>query len=75
TFTCTVERCNHRSAHSFTKRAYASGVMIIQCPNCKNRHLIVGDLGWFKDTMEDGKLKNIDVLRTPNTRNTYTGNM
>ncbi|KIO03353.1 hypothetical protein M404DRAFT_617900 [Pisolithus tinctorius Marx 270] len=21
-FTCTVEKCNHRSAHSFTKRAY-----------------------------------------------------
>ncbi|KAI6014092.1 hypothetical protein PISMIDRAFT_109939 [Pisolithus microcarpus 441] len=64
-FTCAVEKCNHRSAHSFTKRAYASGVVIIQCPNCKNRHLIADNLGWFKDTMEDGKLKNIeDILRT-----------
>ncbi|KAI5996598.1 DNL zinc finger-domain-containing protein, partial [Pisolithus orientalis] len=62
TFTCMVERCNHHSAHLFTKRAYASGIMIIQCPNCKNRHLIVDDLGWFKDTMEDGRLKNINVL-------------
>ncbi|KAI6001247.1 DNL zinc finger-domain-containing protein [Pisolithus albus] len=64
-FTCAVEKCNHRSAHTFTKRAYASGVVIIQCPNCKNRHLIADNLGWFKDTMEDGKLKNIeDILRT-----------
>ncbi|KAI5997624.1 zf-DNL-domain-containing protein, partial [Pisolithus orientalis] len=64
-FTCTVEKCNHRSAHSFTKRAYASGVVIIQCPNCKNWHLIADNLGWFKDTMEARKLKNIeDILRT-----------
>lgn len=37
-FTCTVENCNHRSAHSFTKRAYAHGIVIIQCPSCKNRY-------------------------------------
>ncbi|KAL4066175.1 DNL zinc finger-domain-containing protein [Scleroderma yunnanense] len=61
-FTCTVENCNHRSAHSFTKRAYAHGIVIIQCPSCKNRHLIADNLGWFKDSMEDGKLKNIEDI-------------
>lgn len=36
-FTCTADGCNHRSAHTFTKRAYERGIVIIQCPSCKNR--------------------------------------
>lgn len=35
--TCTADECNHRSAHTFTKRAYERGIVIIQCPSCKNR--------------------------------------
>ncbi|KAG1738849.1 zf-DNL-domain-containing protein [Suillus paluster] len=63
-FTCTAEACSHRSSHTFTKRAYERGIVIVQCPGCKNRHLIADNLGWFKDSTEDGKLRNIeDLLR------------
>lgn len=37
TFTCTANDCGHRSTHEFTKRAYEKGLVIIQCPGCKNR--------------------------------------
>ncbi|KAH7885787.1 DNL zinc finger-domain-containing protein [Phlebopus sp. FC_14] len=63
-FTCTADGCNHRSAHMFTKRSYERGIVIIQCPSCKNRHLIADHLGWFKEDTEQGKLKTIeDILR------------
>jgi len=37
TMTCTVTDCGTRSTHEFTKRAYTKGLVIIQCPGCKNR--------------------------------------
>ncbi|KAG1763998.1 zf-DNL-domain-containing protein [Suillus occidentalis] len=61
-FTCTAEACSHRSSHTFTKRAYERGIVIVQCPGCKNRHLIADNLGWFKDSTEDGKLRNIEDI-------------
>ncbi|PIL24918.1 hypothetical protein GSI_12805 [Ganoderma sinense ZZ0214-1] len=68
TFTCTVEGCGYRSTHQFTKRSYTSGIVLVQCPGCKNRlparHLIADHLGWFKESTEDGKLKTVeDLLR------------
>jgi protein import protein ZIM17 len=32
--------CHHRSTHQFSKRAYDHGIVLIECPSCKNRHLI-----------------------------------
>ncbi|ORY35577.1 DNL zinc finger-domain-containing protein [Naematelia encephala] len=64
TFTCTHNECNHRSTHEFTKRSYTNGIVIVQCPECKARHLIADHLGWFKESTEEGKLKTIeDLLR------------
>ncbi|KAG6828734.1 hypothetical protein H0H92_006922 [Tricholoma furcatifolium] len=64
TFTCTADGCNHRSTHEFTKRAYQRGIVLVECPGCKNRHLIADHLGWFKESTEEGKLKTVeDLLR------------
>ncbi|KAI0698382.1 DNL zinc finger-domain-containing protein [Cytidiella melzeri] len=62
TFTCTVSECDTRSTHEFTKRSYERGIVIVQCPGCKNRHLIADHLSWFKDSTEDGKLRTIEDL-------------
>ncbi|KAI0077753.1 zf-DNL-domain-containing protein [Panus rudis PR-1116 ss-1] len=62
TFTCTVTDCFTRSTHEFTRRSYQRGIVIVECPGCKNRHLIADHLGWFKESTEDGKLKTVEDL-------------
>ncbi|KIY44993.1 zf-DNL-domain-containing protein [Fistulina hepatica ATCC 64428] len=64
TFTCTVTNCNHRSSHEFSRQAYESGVVLVKCPSCHNRHLIADHLGWFKDSTSDAKQQTVeDILR------------
>ena len=46
-FTCTV--CDKRQGKSMSKKSYESGVVLITCDGCKNRHLIADNLGWFGD--------------------------
>jgi len=36
--------------------------VLVECPGCKNRHLIADHLGWFKDSTQDGKLCTIEDL-------------
>ena len=40
-FTCTVAGCGERSAHHFTKRSYERGIVLVQCPKCKNRFVLI----------------------------------
>ena len=40
TFTCKVPECDERTSHMFSKRAYHHGIVIIQCPKCKNRYVV-----------------------------------
>jgi protein import protein ZIM17 len=42
TFTCNV--CKTRSSHRLSKQGYHHGTVLIQCPDCKNRHLIADHL-------------------------------
>lgn len=46
-FTC--NKCETRSSHTFSKQAYTKGSVLIQCPGCKNRHLIADNLKIFRD--------------------------
>ncbi|KAJ7663881.1 DNL zinc finger-domain-containing protein, partial [Mycena polygramma] len=64
TFTCTANNCGERSTHEFSRQAYESGLVLVQCPGCHNRHLIADHLGWFKESTEEGKTRTIeDILR------------
>ncbi|KAF9525098.1 DNL zinc finger-domain-containing protein [Crepidotus variabilis] len=62
TFTCTASQCGERSTHEFSKRSYMKGIVIVQCPKCKNRHLIADNLGWFKDNTDNGRLRTVEDL-------------
>ncbi|KAH8832863.1 zf-DNL-domain-containing protein [Flagelloscypha sp. PMI_526] len=70
TFTCNAhtsesdpaQLCGHRSTHEFSKRSYTSGVVLVECPGCKNRHLIADHLGWFQDGTQNGKYKTIEEM-------------
>ncbi|KAJ5102651.1 hypothetical protein N7532_003180 [Penicillium argentinense] len=54
TFTC--KPCGTGSTHRMSKQGYHRGTVLIQCPSCKNRHLMSDHLGIFFDkgtTLED----------------------
>lgn len=54
TFTC--KPCGDRSTHRMSKQGYHRGTVLIQCPSCKNRHVMSDHLGVFFDkgtTVED----------------------
>jgi len=52
-FTC--GKCDTRAAKAFSKKSYTQGVVIVECPGCKARHLVADHLGWFgsQGTIED----------------------
>lgn len=48
TFTC--KPCQTRSSHRMSKHGYHKGTVVINCPGCKNRHVISDHLKIFMDT-------------------------
>ncbi|KAF8536205.1 DNL zinc finger-domain-containing protein, partial [Trichophaea hybrida] len=64
TFTC--RPCQARSTHTVSKQAYHGGTILIQCPGCKNRHVITDHLKIFGDTrrtLEDILKESGEVLK------------
>lgn len=53
-FTCC--NCETRAVKGFAKSSYESGVVLVQCPGCKKRHVIADHLGWF------GPEKNVEEI-------------
>ena len=52
TFTCKV--CETRSTHRISKQGYHHGTVLIQCPGCKNRHLMADHLKvWEYKSVEE----------------------
>lgn len=51
-FTCKV--CNQRTHRNMSRLAYTQGVVLIECPGCRNRHLIADHLGWFDMAQGEG---------------------
>lgn len=43
------------------KLAYTKGTVLIQCPGCKNRHLVADHLNWFDHDQRLGK-KTIEEI-------------
>ncbi|KAG5363751.1 hypothetical protein CJU89_2935 [Yarrowia sp. B02] len=55
------KRCDTPSTHKMSHQAYHGGTVLVQCPGCKNRHLIADHLKIFSDepvTIEDIMAKN-----------------
>jgi mitochondrial protein import protein ZIM17 len=46
-FTCGP--CNYRMVKRFSKHAYTKGIVIVECPNCRAKHLLADNLGWLED--------------------------
>lgn len=56
TFTC--DPCGTRSTHKVSKQGYHHGSVLIQCPQCKNRHVMSDHLNVSKvSTLRKGYVK------------------
>ena len=63
TFTC--KQCNTRSTHKISKQGYHHGTVLINCPGCKNRHLISDHMKVWLVHVRVGviALTEVDLLR------------
>lgn len=43
-------------------QAYYKGVVLVECPACRSRHLIADNLGWFKDLTAKHEGVNVEQM-------------
>jgi mitochondrial protein import protein ZIM17 len=67
-FTCT--KCDTRSAKRIGKRAYHHGVVLVECPGCKNRHLVADNLKWFGE-----EVSNVETILKERGESIDTGDV
>ena len=58
--------CQRRSTKNISKHAYTYGVVIVACPGCETNHLIIDNVGWFKNSKG---LRNIEDVIAANVGN------
>eukprot|EP00659_Diplonema_papillatum_P001713 gene1713-2590_t len=54
-FECRV--CKTQAVKQFSKTSYNTGVVLIECPGCRNKHVIADNLGWFHDMGENNNIE------------------
>eukprot|EP01063_Lacrimia_lanifica_P017840 TRINITY_DN24824_c0_g1_i1.p2 TRINITY_DN24824_c0_g1~~TRINITY_DN24824_c0_g1_i1.p2 ORF type:complete len:189 (+),score=77.05 TRINITY_DN24824_c0_g1_i1:69-635(+) len=54
-FECRV--CKTTAMKQFSRHSYEHGVVLIECPGCKNKHIIADNLGWFSDMGENNNIE------------------
>eukprot|EP01060_Flectonema_neradi_P017177 TRINITY_DN239_c3_g1_i1.p1 TRINITY_DN239_c3_g1~~TRINITY_DN239_c3_g1_i1.p1 ORF type:complete len:183 (+),score=29.42 TRINITY_DN239_c3_g1_i1:47-595(+) len=54
-FECRV--CQTQAIKQFSRSSYEKGVVLIECPGCKNKHVIADNLGWFMDMGENNNIE------------------
>ena len=63
----TTTLCHHRSTHEFSRRSYEHGIVLVECPSCKNRHLI----GEAKRSLQLNTQANLDLLQPTTCRGSH----
>lgn len=54
-FTC--GQCDFRMVKRFSKHAYTKGIVVVECPSCRVKHLLADNLGWW-----EGEATNIEEI-------------
>lgn len=59
-FTCDLNGCGTRVSKMIRRSSYEKGTVLIMCPQCKVKHIISDNLGWYSDPAKE--LTNIEKI-------------
>lgn len=69
-YTCKI--CETRSHRTISQQAYTKGVVLVECAQCKSRHLIADNLGWFEQRGDSRTVEEILARRGETVRRSWT---